>query len=152
MVSVPAILGVGFLMGQLSNSGYGNMWFDALRKPALMPPGWVFGAAWSILYILLGVAIALILAAPRSKARTAAITLFALQLALNFSWSPIFFAWHETRLALVVILVMLGLSIAAVVAVMRVKPLASWLMAPYLAWLSFAAYLNFEIVRLNPIV
>ena len=76
--------------------------------------------------------------------------MFAAQLALNFSWSPVFFAWHETRLALAILLAMLGLSIATAIVFARVRPLAGWLMVPYLAWLSFASYLNFEIIRLNP--
>lgn len=149
-LTVPVILGIGFLMGRISNSGYGNEWFDALRKPALMPPGWLFGAAWSVLYVLLGLAIALILTSPGSRERTFGIAMFAAQLALNFSWSPVFFAWHETRLALAILLAMLGLSIATAIVFARVRPLAGWLMVPYLAWLSFASYLNFEIIRLNP--
>ena len=149
-LTVPVILGIGFLMGRISNSGYGNQWFDGLRKPAVMPPGWLFGAAWSVLYVLIGTAIALILTSPRSKERTIGIATFAAQLVLNFSWSPMFFAWHETRLALATLLAMLGLSIAAAIVVGRVWSLAGWLMVPYLAWLSFASYLNFEIIRLNP--
>ena len=67
VITVPAILAVGFLMGQLSNSGYGNAWFDALAKPAAMPPGWVFGVAWSVLYVLLGIALALVWSSPPSR-------------------------------------------------------------------------------------
>ena len=151
LFTVPAILGIGFLMGRISNSGYGNDWFDALQKPAAMPPGWLFGAAWSVLYVLLGIAIALILAAPKSKPRDAGIALFALQLALNFSWSPIFFGLHKAQLALSVIAAMLVLSIGAAIAFAKVRPAASLLMIPYLAWLCFATYLNFEIVALNPV-
>ncbi len=150
LLTIPAILGMGFLMGQLSNSGFGNSWFDTLRKPTLMPPGWLFGAAWSFLYILLGVAIALIISSPKSSARSAAIVLFSLQLTLNFAWSPIFFGLHEARMALLVILAMLGLSIATTAMFAKSRPLSAWLMAPYLAWLSFASFLNYEIIRLNP--
>ena len=56
LLTVPAIVLLGFLSGRLANSGYGNRWFDALEKPALMPPGWLFGVAWTILYILMGLA------------------------------------------------------------------------------------------------
>jgi tryptophan-rich sensory protein len=150
LVSVPVVLGVGLLMGQLSNSGYGNPWFDALAKPAAMPPGWVFGAAWTILYALLGFALALLLTADRSSRRSAALGLFLGQLVLNYAWSPVFFALHQPKPALALIVAMAALSIGAAAAAARVRPLASWLMLPYLAWLSFATYLNFEIVRLNP--
>ena len=151
LITVPAILGIGFLMGQLSNSGYGNAWFDALAKPAAMPPGWVFGAAWSLLYVLLGLALALVWEAPRSRARSMGLALFFAQLALNFAWSPIFFAAHRVTLALAVIAAMLLLSAAAAASFARVRPAAAWLMAPYLAWLAFAAYLNFGILRLNDV-
>ena len=150
LVTVPLILGIGFLMGQLSNSGYGNDWFDALAKPAAMPPGWVFGTTWSILYVLLGVALALAWSAPPSPARTTGLALFLVQLALNFAWSPMFFAAHQVALALGMILAMLALSAAAAIAFARVRPLAAWLMLPYLGWLCFASYLNWEILRLNP--
>lgn len=149
-ITVPVILGIGFLMGQLSNSGYGNAWFDALAKPALMPPGWVFGAAWSALYILLGISLAMVWAAPPSRARSTGLALFFAQLALNFAWSPIFFAWHQVGLALAVIAAMLLLSIATAVQFHRVRRAAAWLLLPYLAWLAFASHLNFEILRLNP--
>ena len=150
LITVPVILGLGFLMGQLSNSGYGNDWFDRLVKPDLMPPGWAFGVAWSILYVLLGIVLAIIWVAPRSKARSAALTLFFAQMALNFSWSPIFFGAHQAGLALAVIAAMLLLSIVATRSIGRVSRAAAWMMVPYLAWLSFATYLNLEIVQLNP--
>lgn len=149
LIAVPAILGIGFLMGQLSNSGYGNAWFDALAKPAAMPPGWVFGAAWSILYVLLGLALALVWTAPPSRARTAGLALFFAQLALNFAWSPVFFAAHQVTLALATIVAILLLSAAATASFARARLGAAWLMAPYLAWLAFAAYLTWEISRLN---
>jgi translocator protein len=149
-ISVPLILGAGFLSGWLSNSGYGNDWFDGLAKPAAMPPGWAFGVAWTILYVLLGIVLAILLTAPRSRERSAALTPFLLQLALNFIWSPLFFGAHQAELGLAVIVAILLLSIAATRSIARVSRAAAWLMVPYLAWLGFASYLNFEIVRLNP--
>ena len=151
LITVPAIVGLGFLMGQLSNSGYGNDWFDALAKPTAMPPGWVFGAAWTILYMMLGLALAIVWAAPPSTARSMGLAMFFAQLLLNFSWSPVFFGFHQVALALSVIAAMLLLSVAATACFARVRPLAAWLMVPYLGWLTFAAYLNFEILRLNPV-
>lgn len=150
IITIPVVLGIGFLMGILSNSGLGNAWFDNLAKPALMPPGWVFGVAWTILYVLLGISLALALASPRSPKRRLAVGLFLIQLALNFSWSPLFFGAHQVRAALVVIVLILVLSVGAAIALRRVRAAAAWLFVPYVAWLCFATYLNLEIILLNP--
>ena len=150
LITVPLVLGIGFLAGQLSNSGYGNAWFDALAKPQAMPPGWAFGTAWSILYVLLGIVLAILIRAPRSKARSMALPLFLAQLVLNFCWSPIFFGAHEVELGLGVIVAIFLLSLAATPVIAKLSRIAAWLMIPYLMWLAFASYLNFEIWRLNP--
>ena len=150
LITVPVILAVGFLAGQLSNSGYGNDWFDALAKPSAMPPGWAFGAAWSVLYMLLGIVMAIVLAAAPSKMRTLALTLFLAQLSLNFCWSPIFFGAHQIELGLATIIAILLLSLVAARCIAEISRAAACLMVPYLAWLGFAVYLNFEIWRLNP--
>jgi tryptophan-rich sensory protein len=150
LITVPAIVVLGSLSGRLSGSGYGNDWFDALAKPFFMPPGWVFGAAWTFLYVLLGLALAIILAEPRSPRKKTALILFFAQLALNFAWSPIFFAAHDIRLALLVIVVMAALAAAAAGQFWRIRKVAGALMLPYLAWLCFAAALTNAIDRLNP--
>ena len=150
LITVPAIVLAGSASGWLSNSGYGNDWFDALAKPGFMPPGWMFGVAWTILYILMGVALALILAEPPSNRRRLALILFAAQLALNFAWSPIFFGGHDIRLGQIVIFAMLVLAAAAAALFRGIRPLAGWLLLPYLLWLCFAASLNTAIDRLNP--
>ncbi len=150
MVCVVAIELLGGLSGWLSNSGFGNGWFDGLDKPGFMPPGWAFGVVWPILYALLGIAVAMILAEPPSPRRKTALTLFFIQLALNFAWSPIFFAGHDIRLANVVIFAMAALAAAAAGQFVRIRTIAGVLMVPYLAWLIFAATLNATIGNLNP--
>ena len=150
LLAVPVIVGLGFLMGRLSNSGFGNPWFDQLAKPAAMPPGWAFGVAWTILYILMGLAFALAVGGPNQhQRRQGALLLFVAQLALNYSWSPIFFGFQQIELGLAVIMGVLVLASATAIAFARILPLAGWLLAPYVAWLGFATYLNFEIWRLN---
>ena len=149
-VTIPAIVIFGSLSGWLSNSGYGNDWFDGLAKPAFMPPGWTFGLVWTLLYVLLGLSLALILAEPLSDRRRKALILFFVQLGLNYSWSPIFFAAHDIRAAVVVIFVMLATAAAAAGQFFRIRALAGALMVPYLAWLCFAAALTTAIDRLNP--
>jgi translocator protein len=150
LVCVIAIELLGGLSGWISNSGYGNGWFDALRKPSFMPPGAAFGIVWPILYALLGIALAMILAEPPSPRRKAALTLFFIQLALNFAWSPIFFALHDIALANVVIFAMAAIAAAAAGQFLRLRKAAGLLMVPYLGWLVFAATLNSAIQGLNP--
>jgi tryptophan-rich sensory protein len=140
----------GMLSGWLSNSGYENDWFAGLVKPPFMPPGWTFGVVWPILYALLGIALAMILAEPPSPRRKVALILFLAQLALNFAWSPIFFAAHDMKLARIAIFVMAALAAGAAGQFLRLNRTAGLLMVPYLAWLVFAATLNSTIERLNP--
>ena len=150
IVTAPAIVLLGSASGWLSNSGYGNAWFAALQKPFFMPPGWVFGVVWPILYLLMGVALAMILAELPSPRRRKALILFFIQLALNFAWSPVFFAAHDITLAKYVIFVMTVIAAAAAGQFMRLKRPAGLLLVPYLAWLIFAATLNSAIDALNP--
>jgi tryptophan-rich sensory protein len=150
LFTVPAILLLGTLSGALSGSGSGNPWFEALEKPPLMPPGWVFGVVWPILYILLGLSLAMVLHARGAERRQRALLLFAFQLLLNFAWSPVFFALHKLGPALSIIAAMIGGTLALIVVVWRVRIVAGLLLYPYLAWLMFAAMLNYQILQLNP--
>jgi benzodiazapine receptor len=150
MVTVPGIVFLGFLSGQLSNSGYSNRWFNALSKPDIVPPGWVFGAAWTMFYIMLGIAVAMILHARGAKGRGKALGLFFTQLVLNFAWSPLFFAAHKVTGSLILIAVILALAIATTFAFAPIRKAAAWLLVPYMVWLSFATILTFQINRMNP--
>jgi translocator protein len=150
LVTVPLILFLGILSGVAAGSAVDNPWFAALAKPAAMPPGWAFAVAWTILYILMGLALAMILAARGAHGRWIGITTFVLQLALNLAWSPVFFALHMTGAAFAIILLMIVLTIATILAFGRVRPRAAALMLPYLAWICFAGWLNHAIDALNP--
>ena len=150
LLTVPAIVLSGFLSGRLANSGYGNRWFDALEKPALMPPGWLFGVAWTILYILMGLALAIVLHARGAKGRGPAIVLFLVQLVMNLAWSPLFFRAHQVGSALMLILALIVIVAITIWLFARIRRVAGLLLLPYLAWLAFASFLNYEIGRLNP--
>ena len=150
LVSVPLVLLLGIASGRVSDSGYGNPWFDALVKPAIMPPGWAFGAAWTLLYVLMGLALAAVLNARRAPGRGFAITLFVVQFLVNLAWSPLFFAAHQVSLALWVILALLVLVAVTTWAFWRVRMGAGLLLLPYAAWLCFASVLNYQIDALNP--
>ena len=150
LVIVPLVLLLGTLSGRLSGSSEANPWFSALLKPEAYPPGVVFGVVWTLLYILMGVALALVWNARGAAGRRLAIALFLLQLGANLAWSPLFFRYHQILPAfwlIVAILVLAGLTTWRFVAVRRV---AGWLMLPYLMWLGFAAVLNWRINELNP--
>jgi tryptophan-rich sensory protein len=150
LITVPAIVIVGTLMGYLSNSGFSNSWYAGLTKPAFQPPAWAFGVVWTILYALMGIALAMVLNEPPSQRRSNALWLLGGQLALNFAWSPVFFGMQMIDVALVIILVMLFMATAAANLFRRIRKLAGWLLLPYLAWLCLATALNYETGRLNP--
>ena len=150
IITAPLIVLLGSASGWLSNSGYGNAWFAVLTKPFFMPPGWAFGVVWPILYLLMGIALAMVLAEPPSQRRRTALTLFFVQLALNFAWSPIFFAAHDITLAKYVIYLMAVVAAGAAGQFLRLRRAAGVLLVPYLAWLVFAATLNSAIEDLNP--
>ncbi|WP_324808258.1 TspO/MBR family protein [Sphingomonas sp. LY29] len=150
LITVPAIVIVGSVMGIVSNSGFENGWYADLVKPAFQPPGWAFGAVWTTLYTMMGIALAAILNEPPSPMRRTALTLFFVQLALNFAWSPIFFGAQMIEIALVVILVILLVATATANLFRRIRPVAGWLLLPYLLWLCLATALNYETGKLNP--
>jgi tryptophan-rich sensory protein len=150
LVTVPVIVVAGNLSGLLSNSGFGNPWFDAVEKPSFMPPGWVFGVAWTILYALMGLSLAMVVAAADSGLRRRAILFFVAQLVLNLAWSPVFFGAGAVDWAFLIVLAMAALLIVTVALFWRVKRVAALLLLPYLAWLCLATALTYEIGRLNP--
>ncbi|ARR55304.1 tryptophan-rich sensory protein [Rhizorhabdus wittichii DC-6] len=149
-ITIPIVLLLGIASGRLSNSGYGNIWFDTLTKPALMPPDWAFGMAWSLLYMLMGAALAFVLNERDTKRRGVTIALFIIQLALNLTWSPVFFAMHHIMLAFGLILAIIAWAAIMTAMFWRIRPVAGMLMLPNLAWLAFAAMLNWQIHQLNP--
>ncbi|TPG12286.1 TspO/MBR family protein [Sphingomonas oligophenolica] len=150
VVSVPLVLLLGFLAGRSVTAGDENGWYAALVKPALTPPGWLFPVAWTTLYILIGVALAMILNARGARLRGVAIALFVFQLLLNLAWTPLFFGAHQIGTALLDIVAMLLIGIATTVVFARIRIAAAWLMVPYLVWVSFAGVLTWRIGQLNP--
>ncbi len=156
---LPVVIGglVGFVaLAQLAglvglpftDTGAGS-WYGQLDKPFFNPPGWAFGPVWTTLYALIGVAAWAVWRTPPSPTRRAALSAWGIQLALNAIWTPLFFGAELPWLAFVEILLLVG-AIVITISVMRViRPVAAWMMAPYLAWVSFAAVLNGTIAALN---
>jgi translocator protein len=150
VVTVPFILLLGFASGRVAPSGDENPWFVALEKPAIMPPSWAFPVAWTILYVLLGLALAIVINARGSRGRGPALIVFAVQMALNLAWTPIFFGMHQVVTALIVIAALLVLVALTILLFWRVRRLAGMLLLPYIAWLGFAFVLLLQIHLLNP--
>lgn len=122
-------------------------WYDRLRKPWWTPPNWLFPVAWTLLYVCMAAAGARVAVSPDNGI---AMAFWALQIALNGLWTPVFFGLKKMRLGLIV-LSGLWLSVAAsVVALWQVDMVAGLLFLPYLAWVSVAGALNASVLRLNP--
>lgn len=145
VLSVLLALAVGGVSALISGGMEG---YDALEKPPLSPPGWVFPVAWTVLYVLMGLAAGLILTSGDRDSKPALIT-YGVQLAINFLWSPIFFGLGWIGFAAV----WLALLVLAVYATLRrfyaICPLAGLMLLPYLLWCLFALYLNVGFVILN---
>jgi benzodiazapine receptor len=122
-------------------------WYARLAKPSFNPPNFVFAPVWTALYVAM--AVAAWRAWRVEGVRSAALTLYFLQLTLNFLWSFVFFAQHQIAMALADIVGLWIAILAAAIAFFRADRVASLLMLPYLAWVTFAALLNLEIWRLN---
>lgn len=146
----PLLLMLGFFSGVLAGSVQDNVWFFELNKPAIYPPPQTFGIVWSALYLLMGLALAMVVTARGAAERGRALALFALQFVLNLAWSPVFFGLHQIQGALI-LLVGIDLAVLATVwAFYRIRPLAGILLVPYLAWVLFASLLNYQFMVANP--
>lgn len=150
LVCVPGVVLLGFLSGTAAQSGPQNPWFAALVKPAAYPPPAAFGIVWTILYVLMGLALAVVLAARGARGRGLAALFFLVQFALNLAWSPVFFGAHQLTGGLIVI-GLLDIAVIVTIALFwKVRPVAAMLLVPYLAWILFATYLNFSFLQANP--
>lgn len=128
-----------------------DAWFKSLVKPSWNPPGWVFGPAWTMLYTMMAISVWWMRRdiEASDRERTIAMRLFWLQLLLNLAWTPIFFGLHQAGLAFVEICLLWFVALATAVAFGKISSIAGYLLAPYLAWLSFALVLNGTIWLLN---
>jgi translocator protein len=126
--------------------------YGQLVQPSWAPPAWLFGPVWSLLFVLMGVAAWLVWRPHGFRGASNAFKLYVAQLVANALWTWLFFAWRLGALALAEISLLWVLIAATMLAFWRLHQLAALLLAPYLAWVSFAAALNFSLWRLNPAV
>ena len=149
MVGIFICLGVGFLAGQATQMSV-KTWYTTLDKPFFTPPDWLFAPVWSLLYLLMGVALGRVwYFGIHHRWGKTAVYHFVFQLLVNGLWSLVFFGLKNPIAAMVVILVLLVLIVRTIQQFKTVDLLASRLLYPYLVWVCFATFLNGGIVLLN---
>ncbi|RFZ82102.1 tryptophan-rich sensory protein [Mucilaginibacter terrenus] len=149
LVSLAITLGIGIVASLFTRPEIKG-WYVTLGKPGFTPPNWLFPVAWTILYILIATAAYLVWKRrdASSTYRTAAV-IYTVQLALNFSWSIVFFGMHEIVGGLVIIGLLLIAIILNIAYFAKISKIAAWLLVPYLLWVSYATLLNASILTLN---
>ena len=143
VVFLAVVIGVGASIGVVTAPGE---WYASLNKPPFNPPNWLFAPVWFALYVLIAVA------GWRTFLRNptgTAMILWTTQMLLNWAWSPLWFSLHLIWPAFACIMLMWLSIIGFIGATRRTDPVSAWLFAPYLAWVTFAAALNFALWRLN---
>jgi tryptophan-rich sensory protein len=145
-ISIAACLGAA-LLGSLLTRPALKPWYAGLAKPLWTPPNWLFGPAWTILFLAMAAAAWLVWR--QSSLTSGPMQLFLLQLLLNVAWSAVFFHFRSPGAAFIEIIVLWCAILITTIAFKNIVPLAGWLMIPYLAWVTYAAALNFTIWRLN---
>lgn len=139
------------IIGLFSNllSGNTRQIYSSLNKPALAPPGWLFGVVWPVLYLLIAIAAYMIYQQPQTTDRKKAIQLYWAQLFVNFLWPVVFFRFNWYGGAVGVIILLDVLVAITMFRFYQIKKAAGYLLAPYLLWILFATYLNIGIALLN---
>lgn len=124
--------------------------FETINKPPLSPPGWIFPVVWTVLFILMGIASYLVLVSGKPQGEiNRALTVYGIQLIFNFFWSIFFFNFSLYLFSFIWLVLLWLLILAAIVLFYRISKPAGYLMIPYLLWVTFAGYLNFQIYLLN---
>ncbi|MFC1669961.1 TspO/MBR family protein [Spirochaetota bacterium] len=149
IISILICLAAG-MIGSVFTAQSVKGWYLTINKPVFNPPGWLFGPVWTILYILMGIALYLIWKSPKdTKNRTTALTFFLINLVLNTMWSLLFFGLQNPFLAFIEIIIIWITLALSIFYFYRISKTAAYLLIPYIAWSSFAAVLNFYLWRLN---
>jgi benzodiazapine receptor len=136
-------------IGSLATIPNISSWYAVLKKPILNPPNWIFGPVWSVLYVVIGIALALVILEARKQSKKKAYFWFGLQLILNTLWSLVFFGLHSPWLGVVIITALVISIIVMIREFYRINKYSAWLLVPYLAWVCFATYLTVAIALLN---
>ena len=138
---------VASLIGSLSTINYKEPWYSSLNKPVFSPPEWVFGPVWTILYLMMTIAIWLFWHSKNRDIKT--VYIYLIHLICNTTWSIVFFVFHNMIVALFVLICLIGLIINLILRFRRVKLFSFYLMIPYLLWCCFALILNIRLIMIN---
>jgi tryptophan-rich sensory protein len=144
-IAVPQVVALSGAFFTITGTG---SWYQNIAKPSWNPPNWVFGPVWTLLYLLMGIALFIIWKSENRDKRTA-IIFWVIQLALNFLWTILFFNQHQILGAFIEMILLWIMILMTIIYFARISKLAAWLMVPYIAWVSFAALLNYAIWQLN---
>jgi tryptophan-rich sensory protein len=141
--------GVSGFIGQATMDGIQG-WYQELNRSPLNPPGWVFGVVWPILYAVMGVSAWLVWKERDNHVTTPALMLFGLHMLVNWAWSFLFFHYHMVDVSFFWIVGLLALVGAIAFIFHGIRPLAAYLLIPYMGWLCFASYLSWYVWQNNP--
>lgn len=136
------------LSGSYFTSSSVNSWYRTLNKPSFTPPDWIFAPVWTLIYLLMGISLFFVWISSNPLKYLAFIA-FSAQLLLNFLWSVIFFGFENLHFALAEIIALWGSILITIFLFRRISNMAAYLLIPYILWVSFAAFLNYSIVRMN---
>ena len=128
---------------------YKSVWYDNLTKPFLLPPAWVFSPVWIFMYAALLISIIVYSITITKKSKMSGYIWFIVHMVFNLLWSPVFFQLHKIKFAFFVVIIMCLSAILVITKFYSISKFAGLILIPYLAWLIFAAYLNFQILILN---
>ncbi len=152
IISLLLPLAVGAIAG-IATSRNIPTWYTTLNKPSFAPPNYLFAPVWTTLYILMGIALYIFWTKPDVEHwKNKGLTIFGVQLLLNFLWSFLFFEFKVMGIALVEIIIMWIAIFLTILVFSRISKLAAWLLVPYIAWVSFASILNYYYWSLNRII
>lgn len=142
-----AICEVAGFIGSLFNFKSIPGWYAKQKKPKFNPPNWIFGPVWTLLYLLMGISLYLVLIS--GKEITLPLIIFSIQLILNIAWSAIFFGMKKPSIAFIEIIFLWVSILLNILFFYNISKISSYLLIPYILWVSFAAILNFSIWYLN---
>lgn len=145
-LAVPLL--VGGLSALITRTGMDT--FETINKPPLSPPGWLFPVVWTVLFILMGIASYFVLTSGKPQGEiNRALTVYGVQLIFNFFWSIFFFNFSLYLFSFIWLVILWLLILTTAVLFYRISKSAGYLMVPYILWVAFAGYLNFQIYLLN---
>ena len=134
-------------IGGMVTISFKEPWYSQLIKSSFNPPDWIFAPVWTILYLMMTLAIWIFWHSKNRDINT--IYIYFIHIVFNTTWSIVFFAFHNILLALINLMILIGLIIILIIRFMRVNYVSTYLMIPYLLWSSYALFLNFNLLILN---